>query len=151
VSLPIRPLTSLQRAVFLLNSRLSLFTAALIRFYAPQAVRWMKAPLLPKLRGQFAEFLNRESLERLRILSSPTCVGLRYGHPQAIYDAFLGSRLGATMGSPEGSPYCRASAFTGGGFAYPPAYTLQRAIPSARGPYASASRLRLRSANAPAP
>ena len=38
------------------------------------------APLLPKLRGYFAEFLNNSSLARLRILSSSTCVGLRYGH-----------------------------------------------------------------------
>ena len=39
-----------------------------------------QAPLLPKLRGHFAEFLNKGSPVRLRILSSPTCVGLRYGH-----------------------------------------------------------------------
>ena len=39
-----------------------------------------KAPLLPKLRGHFAEFLNKSSPVRLRILFSPTCVGLRYGH-----------------------------------------------------------------------
>ena len=32
------------------------------------------APLIPKLRGNFAEFLNNGSLERLRILTSPTCV-----------------------------------------------------------------------------
>ena len=38
------------------------------------------APLLPKLRGHFAEFLNNSSLAGLRILSSPTCVGLRYRH-----------------------------------------------------------------------
>ena len=38
------------------------------------------APLLPKLRGYFAEFLDNSSLARLRILSSSTCVGLRYGH-----------------------------------------------------------------------
>ena len=38
-----------------------------------------RVPLLPKLRGLFAEFLNEGSLARLRILSSPTCVGLRYG------------------------------------------------------------------------
>ena len=37
------------------------------------------APLLPKLRGQFAEFLNNPSPVGLRILSSSTCVGLRYG------------------------------------------------------------------------
>ena len=35
------------------------------------------APLLPKLRGQFAEFLNEGSHLRPRIFSSPTCVGLR--------------------------------------------------------------------------
>ena len=39
-----------------------------------------QAPLLPKLRGNFAEFLNNSSLAHLRILSSSTCVGLRYGH-----------------------------------------------------------------------
>ena len=37
------------------------------------------APLLPKLRGHFAEFLNNASPAGLRILSSSTCVGLRYG------------------------------------------------------------------------
>jgi len=38
------------------------------------------APLLPKLRGHFAEFLNMGSLARLGFLTLPTCVGLRYGH-----------------------------------------------------------------------
>ena len=40
-----------------------------------------QAPLLPKLRGHFAEFLNNASSVGLRILSSSTCVGLRYGYP----------------------------------------------------------------------
>ena len=39
-----------------------------------------QAPLLPKLRGHFAEFLNNTSSVGLRILSSSTCVGLRYGY-----------------------------------------------------------------------
>ena len=39
-----------------------------------------EAPLLPKLRGHFAEFLNNASPAGLRILSSSTCVGLRYGY-----------------------------------------------------------------------
>ncbi len=39
------------------------------------------AALLPKLRAYFAEFLNASSLERLRFLIPPTCVGLRYGLP----------------------------------------------------------------------
>ena len=38
------------------------------------------APLLPKLRGHFAEFLNNASPAGLRILSSSTCVGLWYGY-----------------------------------------------------------------------
>ena len=37
------------------------------------------APLLPKLRGHFAEFLDNASPAGLGILSLSTCVGLRYG------------------------------------------------------------------------
>ena len=58
--------------MFLLNSCLGLFSAACQR----------QAPLLPKLRGHFAEFLDNASPVGLRILSSPTCVGLRYGYVQ---------------------------------------------------------------------
>jgi hypothetical protein len=64
-------LSILQSHVFLLNSRLGLFTAA--------SLLLEEAPLLPKLQGHFAEFLSHDSLEHLRILSSTTCVGLRYG------------------------------------------------------------------------
>ena len=39
-----------------------------------------QALLLPKLRSHFAEFLDNASPVGLRILSSSTCVGLRYGH-----------------------------------------------------------------------
>ena len=53
------------------------------------------ALLLPKLRSQFAEFLNVDSLERLRIFSSPTCVGLRYGLDLFLLEAFLGSMASA--------------------------------------------------------
>ncbi len=35
--------------------------------------------LLPKVRRQFAEFLQHTSLKRLGILYHPTCVGLGYG------------------------------------------------------------------------
>ena len=44
-----------------------------------QASQDTRAYLIPKLRCQFAEFLLPSSLKRLRILISPTCVGLRYG------------------------------------------------------------------------
>src|SRR6201993_2971964 len=43
----------------------------------PVARAW--GPLLPKLRGQIAEFLQRSSLKRLGILYQSTCVGLGYG------------------------------------------------------------------------
>ena len=36
-------------------------------------------PLLPKLRGQFAEFLRSSSLKRLGMLYLTTCVGFGYG------------------------------------------------------------------------
>ena len=55
--------------MFLLNSCLGQFSAATLM-----------ALLLPKLRSHFAEFLNNTSPVGLRILSSSTCVGLRYGH-----------------------------------------------------------------------
>jgi hypothetical protein len=54
------------------------------------------APLLPKLRGHFAEFLNHSSLDRLGILYLTTCVGLGYGPCKNSLEAFLGS---------TGSPY----------------------------------------------
>jgi hypothetical protein len=42
----------------------------------------------------FAEFLNANSSARLRILSSPTCVGLRYGLLQHIFrDSFSARRF----------------------------------------------------------
>src|SRR5947208_6537241 len=50
-----------------------------------------RAPLLPKLRGQIAEFLNEVSLTRLSIFYSPTCVGLRYGQPWEHPEVFLDS------------------------------------------------------------
>ena len=55
------------------------------------------APLLPKLRGQVAEFLNEGSHLRLRIFSSPTCVGLRYGYRAHSLEDFLGSVASATL------------------------------------------------------
>src|SRR5439155_21660308 len=48
----------------------------------------LPAPLLPKLRAHFTEFLLRKSLEHLRLLASPTCIGLRYGHSTAYTRGF---------------------------------------------------------------
>ena len=56
----------------------------------------MGVPLLPKLRGHFAEFLNHSYLVRLGILYLTTCVGLGYGPCVHWLEAFLGS-----IGSPN--------------------------------------------------
>ena len=48
---------------------------------------------------EFAEFLNQGSLDRLRILYVPTCVGLGYGHLTSSLEAFLGSM--GSLASPE--------------------------------------------------
>ena len=44
-----------------------------------------RGPLIPKLRGQFAEFLQHRSLKRLGILYQPTCVGLGYGLMRGLF------------------------------------------------------------------
>ena len=76
------------------------------------------APLLPKLRGQFAEFLNNPSPVGLRILSSSTCVGLRYGHPTFAFSRLRTSRTSLLVFGPlrpdlpiSGSRYFQVSAF----------------------------------------
>ena len=64
----IHRLTASHAPVFLINSRFSLFSAT------PQPNTHAKAGashgvlLIPKLRRNFAEFLNHDSLERLGIL-----------------------------------------------------------------------------------
>ena len=89
--------------MFFLNSRLGLFTAA--------SPLLEEAPLLPKLQGHFAEFLGRDSLEPLRILSLTTCVGLRYGLEFSKRLAgFLGSLIRYTIPLAEAVRYYRASA-----------------------------------------
>ncbi len=67
--------------MFLVNSRLDLVIATL-----------KKVPLLPKLRGYFAEFLRESYLAPLSILYPPTCVGFWYRHFLFMtVQAFLGS------------------------------------------------------------
>ena len=74
--------------MFLVNSRLGLVTAA------PQR----GAPLLPKLRGYFAEFLRESYLAPLGILYQPTCVGLEYRYLLlVVVRAFLGSMTSAGL------------------------------------------------------
>ena len=63
--------------MFLVNSRLGLVSATL----NAQGVNPVthQVPLIPKLRGYFAEFLHHDSLDRLGILYLSTCVGFGYG------------------------------------------------------------------------
>ena len=55
------------------------------------------APLIPKLRGQFAEFLNYPSPVGLRILFLTTCVGLRYGRLSLSTKLFSPSSMHASL------------------------------------------------------
>jgi hypothetical protein len=77
------PLTFQQWAGFRLYT--SSFELAESCVFAKQSLRPILcghpkvAPLIPKLRGHFAEFLDRISLVHLSILNLPTCVGLWYG------------------------------------------------------------------------
>ena len=84
--------------MFLVNSRFPLVSAAPIPSGQQVSIK-VGAPLLPKLRGHFAEFLNHNSLDRLGILYLITCVGLGYGRLKPRADAFLGS-----IGSPDSHP-----------------------------------------------
>ncbi len=92
--------------MFLVNSRYRHFSATPFGSVRPEAggLHLMRAHLLPKLRCHFAEFLNQSSLKRLRILSPPTCVGLRYGHLINSLEAFLGS-MGSTSLYPKRDPH----------------------------------------------
>ena len=67
--------------MFLVNSRLGRFTAA-PSSSSREGLHSTGAPLLPKLRGHFAEFLFEGSPDRLGILYLPTCVGFGTGTPR---------------------------------------------------------------------
>ncbi len=73
-----------QSPVFLINSRLDLFTVPILaRGVIPSS---KPAPLL------LEEFLNYSSPDRLGMLYPPTCVGLRYG----LRAPFRGLKYGLT-------------------------------------------------------
>ena len=82
----------------MINSRFPLFSATPQRFQ-PHGPSHRRAPLLPKLRGHFAEFLNHSSPERLSIFNLTTCVGLGYGPNMHSLEAFLDST--STPHSPQ--------------------------------------------------
>ncbi len=81
--------------MFLVNSRLDLFTAA-PSGVGREGLDPTRAPLLPKLRGHFAEFLNEGYLDHLSILYLPTCVGFGTGTRHPPLAAFLGGLASGT-------------------------------------------------------
>ena len=125
--------------MFLVNSRFSLVCATPSRL-GRKGLHGVGVPLLPKLRGHFAEFLNHSSLVRLGILYLTTCVGLGYGPPRNSLEAFLGS-----MGSPTSPTTARhhVSPLVHHGFTYGAGYTLTPAQPPAGISYLPASPHRL--------
>ena len=73
--------------MFLVNSRLNLVIAT-----------FLQVPLLPKLRGYFAEFLRESYLAPFGILYLPTCVGLEYRYFLFVtVQTFLGSMTSAAF------------------------------------------------------
>jgi hypothetical protein len=122
----IHRLTASHAPVFLVNSRLALVSAA-SSSSGREVLHPTEAPLLPKLRGQFAEFLNQSSPDRLSILYLSTCVGLGYGHRVNSLEVFLDSV--GSLTSPKTARH-RVSEFMGDGFAYHPSYTLTPGQPT---------------------
>ena len=72
------------------------------------------ASLLPKLRDHYAEFLDHVSLVHLRLLASPTCVGLRYGRSIDSLPGFSRplTPLRLSLGCPALSSQVSACAYT---------------------------------------
>ena len=99
--------------MFLINSRLGLFTATPSGLQGRKYLSTLMGHPFSRSYGVILpSSLTRVIPARLRILSSPTCVGLRYGHLISWLEAFLGS-----MGSASSLLYIftphRASGLTG--------------------------------------
>ena len=65
------------------------------------------APLLPKLRGYFAEFLSGHSLTRLGILSRLPVSACRYGQPKNSLEVFSAVESASWIGRSRTSCYPR--------------------------------------------
>ena len=124
----------------LVSSRLGRFAAT--RRGSRSAAFTPRAPLLPKVRGQFAEFLNQGSLVHLSFLSQPTCVGLRYGQEWSSV-AGLSRLFGFSALAVRGATPARTRLSVCDGAVLPPPspYRLGRSS-SDRSAYPSASRVR---------
>ena len=112
--------------MFLVNSRLGLVSATLDAFEVNSNTS--QVPLIPKLRGYFAEFLHHDYLDRLGILYLSTCVGLGYGRLTTRSRSFSRQHR-ITHTTPNGAVPSRLS-HTSHGFANATAYALSPRQPS---------------------
>ena len=111
--------------MFLVNSRLGLVSATLNAFEVNSNTH--QVPLIPKLRGYFAEFLHHDSLDRLGILYLSTCVGLGYGRLTTRSRSFSRQHRITEFGH---KAYASCFRLTECGFAYTPPYALTPGKPS---------------------
>ena len=88
-----------------------------------------QVPLIPKLRGYFAEFLHHDSLDRLGILYLSTSVGLGYGRLTTRSRSFSRQHRITHTNSPKATSAIKSQAFTPDGFTYTPPYTLSPGQP----------------------
>ena len=116
--------------MFLVNSRPGLVTATPF---------CEGAPLLPKLRGYFAEFLRESYLAPLGILYLPTCVGFGYG--RFGLDSDFSWQLGIGNFSTYVFDTYRLLEFVKSGFAYFSSYGFRPSFPSDGFAYPFASSL----------
>ena len=115
----ILPLTGWHSPVFLVNSRFYLFSATSETLGCTPSMTL--APLIPKLRGQFAEFLHHGSLKHLRLFASPTCVGLRYGQLLPNLRGFSW-KFFEQVGLSQATRFLKCLGVMNGGFAYRSSY-----------------------------
>ena len=122
--------------MFLVNSRLGLVSATLDALEASSNTS--QVPLIPKLRGYFAEFLHHDYPDRLGILYLSTCVGLGYGRLTTRQRSFSRQHR-ITQPTPKMVQAHHVSGITGCGFTYTPPYTLSLRQPTLRMSYLPAS------------
>jgi hypothetical protein len=97
----------------------------------PNGLHSTGAPLLPKLRGHFAEFLNEGSSDHLGILYLPTCVG--FGTGTLHLPRGFSWRHGFRSFAPFGARY-PVSDLMAGGFTNRPSYAVTPGQPSPGSP-----------------
>ena len=94
-------------------------------------------PLIPKLRGHFAEFLHHDYLDRLSILYLSTCVGLGYGWLTTRSRSFSRQHRITQSTTEVADPSCLRPVRRG--FAYVSPYTLSPRQPTLGMSYLPAS------------